>query len=176
MRFLPASRLRKLFGTRRAPEPFCRVSGAVSIRSFRMTKQSLPQGMDMSVTSLNWFPLAETRGRSFISMRFHSTRIPGSISRPIERPANDWNADMNYYKENWLGGDHEFKFGFDYKTAKGHTFSSYGNGIYLTDYYQTLLPQDAGFALTSGCREGTTLCRWSRSFEAHQLLRNGYLP
>ena len=74
----------------------------------------------------------------------------GFFVSPIDRPAHDFNADMNYYKENMLGGDHEFKFGFEYKSAKGSTFSSYGNGLYITDYYQTLRPQDAGFALTSG--------------------------
>ena len=36
------------------------------------------------------------------------------------------------------------------RVAKGHTFSSYGNGLYVIDYYQTLYPTDPGFALTSG--------------------------
>ena len=44
--------------------------------------------------------------------------------------------DLNWFKENW-GGDHEFKFGFEYKSSKGHTFSSYGNGVEIVDYYQT---------------------------------------
>ncbi len=57
---------------------------------------------------------------------------------PIDRPSDDWNADANYYVENVMGGDHEFKFGFEYKTSKGHTFSSYGNGLYFYDYYQTV--------------------------------------
>jgi hypothetical protein len=56
---------------------------------------------------------------------------------PIDRPSNDWNVDTNYYVENILGGDHEFKFGFEYKSSKGHTFSSYGNGLYFIDSTQT---------------------------------------
>jgi len=55
---------------------------------------------------------------------------------PIDRPAHDFNVDLNWFKENW-GGDHEFKFGFEYKKSKGHTFSSYGNGVLIIDYYQT---------------------------------------
>ncbi len=58
---------------------------------------------------------------------------------PIDRPSDDWNADANYYVENVMGGDHEFKFGFEYKTSQGHTFSTgYGNGLYFVDYYQTV--------------------------------------
>jgi hypothetical protein len=56
---------------------------------------------------------------------------------PIDRPAHDFNMDLNWFKENWAGGDHEFKFGFEYKESKGHTFSSYGNGVEIVDYYQT---------------------------------------
>jgi len=65
---------------------------------------------------------------------------------PIDRPAHDFTVDANYYTENVLGGDHEFKFGFEYKTSKLHTFSSYGNGVEIVDYYQ-LTP---GGPLTSG--------------------------
>ncbi|MCI0415418.1 TonB-dependent receptor [bacterium] len=55
---------------------------------------------------------------------------------PIDRPSHDFNADMNWFKENW-GGDHEFKFGFEYKASEGHTFSSYGNGALIADVVQT---------------------------------------
>ena len=71
-------------------------------------------------------------------------------SSPIDRPANDFNVDMNYYRENVLGGDHEFKFGFEYKSSKGHTFSSYGNGVYLYDYNQIIPATQPGFELTDG--------------------------
>ena len=74
----------------------------------------------------------------------------GFFISPIDRPGQDFNVDWNYYKENMLGGDHEFKFGFEYNTSKPHTFSSYGNGVYITDYYQTLDPSQPGFELTSG--------------------------
>jgi hypothetical protein len=57
--------------------------------------------------------------------------------KPIDRPAHDFVVDANYFKENVMGGDHEFKFGFEYKTSKLHTFSSYGNGVFFFDYYQT---------------------------------------
>jgi hypothetical protein len=56
---------------------------------------------------------------------------------PIDRPSHDFVVDANYFKENVMGGDHEFKFGFEYKTSELHTFSSYGNGVLLVDYYQT---------------------------------------
>ncbi len=56
---------------------------------------------------------------------------------PIDRPSHDFNVDVNWFKENWGGGDHEFKFGFEYKASEGHTFSSYGNGALIIDYYQT---------------------------------------
>ncbi|MCI0417216.1 TonB-dependent receptor [bacterium] len=56
---------------------------------------------------------------------------------PIDRPTHDFNADVNWFKENWGGGDHEFKFGFEYKASEGHTFSSYGNGALIVDYGQT---------------------------------------
>ncbi|MCI0618477.1 TonB-dependent receptor [bacterium] len=58
--------------------------------------------------------------------------------KPIDRPAHDFVVDANYFKENVIGGDHEFKFGFEYKTAKLHTFSSYGNGVFVVDYNQTV--------------------------------------
>ena len=57
---------------------------------------------------------------------------------PIDRPAHDIVVDANYFKENVMGGDHEFKFGFEYKTSKLHTFSSYGNGVEIVDYNQTV--------------------------------------
>jgi hypothetical protein len=65
---------------------------------------------------------------------------------PIDRPGKDFSADLNYFKENMMGGDHEFRFGFEYKTDSLHTFSSYGNGVLIIDYYQSA----AGGPLTSG--------------------------
>lgn len=56
---------------------------------------------------------------------------------PSEQPAHDINADIDYFKEHLLGGDHEFKFGFEYKTTNVHTFSSNGNGVLIVDYNQT---------------------------------------
>jgi hypothetical protein len=57
--------------------------------------------------------------------------------KPIDRPAHDIVLDANYYKEHFVGGDHEFRFGFEYKTSSVHTFSSYGNGVLISDYNQT---------------------------------------
>ncbi|MCI0444603.1 hypothetical protein L0152_15515, partial [bacterium] len=65
---------------------------------------------------------------------------------PIDRPAHDISVDTNYFKENTLGGDHEFKFGFEYKTATTHSMTTYGNGVWIFDYNQTT-PRGA---LTSG--------------------------
>ena len=77
--------------------------------------------------------------------RFEDT---GFNVSPIDRPAHDFNVDLNWFKEAWAGGDHEFKFGFEYKSAKGHTFSSYGNGALIVDYYQTVPngPLTAGYS------------------------------
>jgi hypothetical protein len=57
--------------------------------------------------------------------------------KPIDRPSHDFVVDTNYFKENVLGGDHEFKFGFEYKRSNLHTFSSYGNGVFIRDTGQT---------------------------------------
>lgn len=66
--------------------------------------------------------------------------------KPIDRPAHDVTIDANYYREQLLGGDHEFKFGFEYKTSSLHSFSSYGNGVFIIDNDQTT----PGGPLTSG--------------------------
>ena len=50
--------------------------------------------------------------------RFRVVNRPTWTYAPIDRPAHDFVVDANYYKENVLGGDHEFKFGFEYKTSK----------------------------------------------------------
>jgi|GEM_PF-6277707 len=68
------------------------------------------------------------------------------FSNPNDRPTHDISVDINHFKEGWAGGDHEFKFGFNYRTVTFHTFSSYGNGILMSDYYQTV----PGGPLTSG--------------------------
>jgi hypothetical protein len=54
-------------------------------------------------------------------------------SKPIDRPAHDFVIDANYFKENLMGADHEFRFGFEYKRSNLHTFSSYGNGIFILE-------------------------------------------
>ena len=50
---------------------------------------------------------------------------------PMDRPSHDFVVDTNYFTENVFGGDHEFRFGFEYKRSKLHTFSSYGNGCFM---------------------------------------------
>lgn len=65
---------------------------------------------------------------------------------PREEAAQDVLVETNYFKEELLGGDHEFKFGFEYKHTDLRLFSSYGNGVYIYDYYQTT----PGGPLTSG--------------------------
>jgi hypothetical protein len=54
-----------------------------------------------------------------------------------DRPTHDITVDANYYKEKLLGGDHEFKFGFEYRTGTVSSLSTYGNGVYVYDYAQT---------------------------------------
>jgi hypothetical protein len=65
---------------------------------------------------------------------------------PVEHTNHDINGDLEYFKENLMGGDHEFKFGFVYSHNHARTFSSYGNGVLFEDYYQTT----PGGPLTSG--------------------------
>lgn len=65
---------------------------------------------------------------------------------PVLSQEHDINADVNSFKQGWMGGDHEFKFGFEYRTSWFRTFISYGNGVYIYDYYQTT----PGGPLTSG--------------------------
>jgi hypothetical protein len=51
-----------------------------------------------------------------------------------KRPQQNISADANYFKQNFAGGDHEFKFGFAYKHAAVTTSCEYGGGIILYDY------------------------------------------
>lgn len=76
---------------------------------------------------------------------------------PIDRGSHDIVVDTNYYKEQMMGGDHEFKFGFEYKTSKISTFSSYGNGVLLIDYNQTTPngPLTSGYAYAQHWIDGT---------------------
>jgi hypothetical protein len=55
-----------------------------------------------------------------------------------DRVSHSVNADLNWFKENWAGGDHEFKFGFEWSNHDINSFYSYGNGIFIIDYYQTV--------------------------------------
>lgn len=75
----------------------------------------------------------------------------------IDRPAHDITVDANYYKENVLGGDHEFKFGFEYKTAQIHSLSQYGNGTLIVDYYQSTPrgPLTSGYVKAQHFVDGT---------------------
>ncbi|MCI0604509.1 hypothetical protein L0156_16065 [bacterium] len=57
-------------------------------------------------------------------------------SDPIDRRSNLFHADASVFKEKWKG-DHEFKFGFEYRKFDFHSYSSYGNGVLLVDYLQT---------------------------------------
>jgi hypothetical protein len=63
-----------------------------------------------------------------------------------DRPAHDIVVDANYFRENLMGGDHELKFGFEYKTADVRSYTIYGNGQYIYDFYQ----EAANGPLTSG--------------------------
>jgi len=65
---------------------------------------------------------------------------------PVDRPAHDVSIDTNLFKEKWAGGDHEFKFGFEYKTVDWISGTYYGNGQFISDYYNT----QVGGPLTSG--------------------------
>lgn len=51
-----------------------------------------------------------------------------------KRPQYNFTADSNFFKQNWGGGDHEFKFGFAYKHATITSISNYPGGMILYDY------------------------------------------
>ncbi len=76
---------------------------------------------------------------------------------PIDRASHDFVVDANYFTENLVGGDHEFKFGFEYKKSKISTFSSYGNGVLMVDYYQTTPngPLTSGYLYAQHYVDGT---------------------
>lgn len=57
---------------------------------------------------------------------------------PNIRPTHNVILEGNSFKENLLAGDHDLKFGFEYTTVSRHTLSSYGNGVFLYDLYQTV--------------------------------------
>jgi hypothetical protein len=61
-----------------------------------------------------------------------------SLDYHPDRPTHDVSFDVNYFPTNaMLGGQNEFKFGFDYHTARIHTFYGYGNGLYIHDTAQS---------------------------------------
>ncbi len=107
-----------------------------------------------------------------IWQEFHVGKIHCSYVNPIDRPAHDFVVDANYFKENMMGGDHEFKFGFEYKTSKLHTFSSYGNGVLHVDYNQTTPrgPLTSGYAKVQHFVDGRV------TDASHKLLCNRHLP
>jgi hypothetical protein len=47
-----------------------------------------------------------------------------------DRPQYTGNVDGNYFVSNVLGGDHEFKFGFQYKKALVDSFTTYGGDVW----------------------------------------------
>ena len=46
------------------------------------------------------------------------------------RPQTVFNMDGNYFLTNAMGGDHEFKFGFQYKKATVDSFTTYGGDVW----------------------------------------------
>jgi hypothetical protein len=64
-------------------------------------------------------------------------------------PSHDVIVEGNYFKEELIGGDHELKFGFEYNTLSRRSFSSYSNGVFINDLYQTVPhgPLTSGFLL-----------------------------
>jgi hypothetical protein len=63
------------------------------------------------------------------------------------RPQYDLSEDTNYFKQNWLGGDHEFKFGFAYKNASITTSCQYGGEVVLYDLVGSRGEKGSGFGL-----------------------------
>lgn len=51
-----------------------------------------------------------------------------------KRPQWNLSEDTNFFKQNWAGGDHEFKFGFAYKNANVTTTCQYGGDLIAYDF------------------------------------------
>lgn len=60
------------------------------------------------------------------------------VNNPVDRSSHDLTVDVNHYRDRMLGGDHEFKFGFEYRTSSLHSFTSYGNGVLIYESTQTI--------------------------------------
>lgn len=64
-----------------------------------------------------------------------------------KRPQYTFSEDTNYFKQNWAGGDHEFKFGFAYKTTDITSLTQYGGDVILYDLTGNPHDASAGFGL-----------------------------
>jgi hypothetical protein len=58
----------------------------------------------------------------------------GYVFYHTKRPQHNISLDANYFKQDWAGGDHEFKFGFAYKHATVTTSCQYGGDAIFYDY------------------------------------------
>jgi outer membrane receptor for monomeric catechols len=64
-----------------------------------------------------------------------------------KRPQYTFSEDTNFFKQNWAGGDHEFKFGFAYKRGDITSLTQYGGDVILYDFTGNPHDQSAGFGL-----------------------------
>lgn len=77
---------------------------------------------------------------------FRADRWEGSAFYIVQKQSiQDVSVDLNHLEENWLGGDHELRFGSEYKTSELQHSSSAGNGQFIFDYFS-----DPGGPLTEG--------------------------
>lgn len=60
-----------------------------------------------------------------------------SFVSPIDRYSYDVVVEGNRFQENWAGGDHEFKFGFEWRRNSVSSYYTYGGGVNVKDYTQT---------------------------------------
>src|SRR5262249_40682323 len=71
----------------------------------------------------------------------------GFVFYHTRRPQHNVTLDTNYFKQNWMGGDHEFKFGFAYKHAAVTTSCQYGGDVILYDFVGARGDQSLGSGL-----------------------------
>jgi len=63
-------------------------------------------------------------------------RNTASGNYDTHRPQDDIRADANYFKSNFLGGDHSMKFGFAYRRSPVESLTTYGGGANTMRAYQ----------------------------------------
>ena len=84
----------------------------------------------------------------------------GFFVSPIDRPAHDFNADMNYYKENWGVAITNSSSDLNTNPQRVSTFSSYGNGALHHRLLSNVASAGCWICTYFRCSESPTLPGW----------------